>query len=73
MIARGDYYEITINASLGVIVVKQEKEPHDQVCWRINRAVLEAIKAQARQHDRPVNWMVNRLLSEVVSQKGAQQ
>lgn len=48
------------------------KEARTQVCWYIKKSVLDEIKEKAKAEDRPVNWVVNRMLEQVVS-KAVQQ
>lgn len=48
--------------------MQQPKEPQTAVCWRIKGPTLEWIKAQAREQERPINWIANKILEQARAQ-----
>lgn len=42
----------------------QEKEPAKSVCWRVKVINLAWLKEEAARLDRPVSWMINKLIAE---------
>lgn len=44
-------------------MVKQ-KEPQTAVCWRVKESNLEWLRQVAQQQERPVTWVVNKMLEQ---------
>lgn len=42
----------------------QEKEPSVPVCWRIKASGIEWLREQAREQDRTVTWIINKLVEQ---------
>lgn len=40
----------------------QQDDKPTSVCWRVKASTLEWLRATAREQDRPVNWVANRML-----------
>lgn len=47
--------------------MQQTKEPHSSVCWRVKDSSLTWLREQARKQDRPVSWVVNKLIEQAQS------
>lgn len=41
----------------------QDDKP-TSVCWRVKTSTLEWLRSTAREQERPVNWVVNRILEQ---------
>lgn len=44
--------------------MREAKEPATAVSWRIKNPSLEWLREQAAKDDRPVNWVINKVLEE---------
>ncbi|WP_160319359.1 hypothetical protein [Paracidovorax avenae] len=48
-----------------------QKEPAVSVCWRVKSSSLDWLREVARQQDRPVNWLINRLIERAREEQDA--
>lgn len=55
--------------------MKDTKEPTTAVSWRVKSQTLGWLRELAAKDERPVNWVVNKLLEQARAQqpRGAQQ
>ncbi|MDR0216200.1 MAG: hypothetical protein LBJ15_19695 [Comamonas sp.] len=50
----------------------QEKEQAVPVCWRIKTSGIEWLREKAREQDRTVTWVINKLVEQAKNAEEAQ-
>lgn len=49
-----------------------DKEPQTAVCWRVKESNLQWLREVARLQERPVTWVVNRLIEQAQKKQSPQ-